>query len=77
MLGQGSAQVLPWGLLGGVGGGGWPFVFAVCVVNRVFRASVRWWGLGGGALVVVWAYGGVGGGRPCFSGSFKGVSGGV
>ena len=65
------------GVTGGVGGGGWPFVFAVCVVNRVFRASVRWWGLGGGALVVVWACGGVGGGRPCFSGSFKGVSGGV
>ena len=34
-------------------------------------------GFGGGALVVVWAYGGVGGGRPCFSGSFKRVSGGV
>ena len=27
--------------------------------------------------MVVWAYGGVGGGRPCFSGSFKGVSVGV
>ena len=34
-------------------------------------------GCGGVALVVVWACGGVGGGRPCFSGSFKGVSGGV
>ena len=32
----------------GVTGGGWPFVFAVCVVSRGFRASVRWWGLGGG-----------------------------
>ena len=31
----------------------------------------------GGALMVVWAYGDVGGGRPCFSGSFKGVSVGV
>ena len=74
MLGQGSAQVLPWGLLGG-----WGVAIRFCRLcgESRFSGVCAVVGFGGGALVVVWAYGGVGGGRPCFSGSFKGVSGGV
>ena len=61
----------------GVTGGGVAIRFCRLCGESRFSGVCAVVGFGGGALVVVWAYGGVGGGRPCFSGSFKGVSGGV